>query len=148
MSEGNTLNYIYVALGFLAGFIVEFFFGILSRHYEEHRERVLQKRLLRGDLRARLLNFCDTWEDRDCMIPFAEFRKDLVKMMKDIRDSLNDEFAQLTEEEKTKIRKMTKDFLKVANKFRNDDDNTWSKNVEGEMEEICKSLKGIAEEVA
>jgi len=54
------LNYIYIALSFLAGFIAEFFLGILSKHYEEHRDRVLQKRLLRGDLRTRLRNFCDT----------------------------------------------------------------------------------------
>jgi len=81
------------------------------------------------------------------MIPLADFRKDLVKMMKDIRESINEEFAQLTEEEKTKIRKMTTDFLKIASKFPNDDDNAWSKKVEVEMEEIRKNLESIAEEL-
>lgn len=147
LSEGNNLNYILIVLGFLAGFIVEFFFGILSRHYEEYRERVSQKRLLRGDLRARLRNFCDQWEDRDCMIPAISFRKDLVEIMIDIRESLNDEFAQLKEEEKVRIRNITKDFLKVANEFQNDDDSAWSKKIENKMEDIIRSLRDIAEKL-
>lgn len=147
MSEGSVLSFIYAALGFLAGFIVEFFFGILSRHYDEYRDGVLQKRVLIGDLRIRVKKFCDTWQNRDYLIPYIDFKKELVEMTRDIRESLDDEFAQLKEEEKTKISNITKDFLKLAGKFLEDDDSTWSKKVEGEMKEICKSLGGIVEEL-
>lgn len=147
MSEGNVLYYIYTALGFLAGFIVEFFFRILSRHYDEYRDGVLQKRVLRGDLRMRVRKFCDTWKNRDSLILYIDFRKELVEMTRDIRESLDDEFAQLEKEEKTKIRNITKDFLNLAGKFHEDDDTTWSEKVKSEMKEICKSLEGIVEEL-
>lgn len=148
MSEGNILNYIYISiLGFLAGFIVEFFFRVLSRRYDEYRDGVLQERVLRGDLRIRVKKFCDTWQNRDYLIPYIDFKKELVEMTRDIRESLDDEFAQLKKEEKTKISKITKDFLKLAGKFLEDDASTWSKKVEGEMKEICKSLEGIVKEL-
>jgi hypothetical protein len=134
-------------LGFLGGFFAEFLLGLLQRHYEEYRDRVLQKRVLRGDLRARLRNFCNSWEDRNCIIPATDMRKDLISVMKDLRESLNDEPAQLNEEEKTAIRKATNDFLKVAGKFPHDDDAIWSEKAKNEMEEICKNLKEILEKL-
>ena len=51
MSEGS-LSLIFAVLAFFAGLITEFFLKILSRHYDEHRNRVFQKRVLRGDLGA------------------------------------------------------------------------------------------------
>jgi len=147
ISEWNILQYIYLAFGFLAGFFAEFFLKVISRHYEEYRDRILQKRLLRGDLRVRLRNFCNTWEDRDYIIPHTDLRKELVSIMKDIRESLNDEFAKLQEEEKTRLREISKDVLRVASEFRGDSDETWSKKVESELEEICKRLKDIVKEL-
>jgi hypothetical protein len=145
MSEADIYLVIYAGLSFLAGFFVDFFFDILGRHYGEHRDRVVQKRVLQGDLKARLRNFCSSWEDRDCIIPATDLRKDLVSLTKDIRESLNDEFAQLDEEEKTAIRKVTNDFLKIAGKFPSNDNAAWSEKVKGEMEEIRWNIKRILE---
>lgn len=130
-------------LGFLAGYFVEFLLGLLQRQYNEYRDRVVQKRISRGDLRAKLRNFCDSWEDRGCIIPATDLREDLVSVMKDIRESLNDEFAQLQEEDRSAIRKTTNDFLKTAGKSPNDEDVVWSEKVKDEMEEICKNAKEI-----
>jgi hypothetical protein len=148
LSETDIYILISAVLGFLVGFFAEFLLGLLQTHYNEYRDRVVQKRVLRGDLRARLRNFRNSWEDRDCIIPATDMRKDLISVMKDIREGLNDELSQLHEEEKTAIRKATNDFLKVAGKFPNDDDAIWSDKVKNEMEEICKNIKEILEKLA
>ena len=148
MSETEIYVLISAVLGFLVGFFAEFLLGVLQRHYDEYRDRVVQKRVLRGDLRTRLRNFWNSWEDRDCIIPATDLRKDLIGVMKDIRESLNDEFAQLHEEEKTAIRKVTNAFLKAAGKFPNDEDAIWSEKVKDEMEELCKYIEEILEKLA
>ena len=148
MSETEIYILIFAVLGFLVGFFTEFLLGLLQRHYNEYRDRVVQKRVLRGDLRTRLRNFCNSWEDRDCIIPATDMRKDLISVMKDIRESLTDEFAQLREEEKTAIRKATNDFLRVAGKFPTDEDAIWSEKVKNEMEEICRNVKETLEKLA
>lgn len=146
--EGNVLHYIFLVSGFLGGFFAEFFLKILSRLYDDYRDRILEKRVHRGDLRARLRNFCNTWEDRDYMIPHVDLRKELVHIMKDIRESLNDEFAQLQEEVKTRTREISKVFLREANRFRGDSDENWSKKVEIELGVICNRLREIVNELA
>lgn len=143
MSETEIYILISAVLGFLVGFFADFFRGVLQRHYDEYRDRVVQKRVSRGDLRTSLRNFWNSWEDRDCIIPATDLRKDLISVMKGIRESLNDEPAQLHEEEKTAIRKVTNDFLKAAGKFPTDEDAIWSEKVKDEMEEICKNIEEI-----
>lgn len=143
MSETEIYILISAVLGFLVGFFADFFRGVLQSHYDEYRDRVVQKRVSRGDLRTSLRNFWNSWEDRDCIIPATDLRKDLISVMKGIRESLNDEPAQLHEEEKTAIRKVTNDFLKAAGKFPTDEDAIWSEKVKDEMEEICKNIEEI-----
>lgn len=147
MSEANILYYVYGAFGFLAGFLVKLFLGIISRHYEEHRDRVLQKRVLRGDLRTRIRKLCDTWRMGEYLSERMDLRKDLVDMVRDIRESLEDEFVELEEEKKTRISTITEVLLKITAEFSDVDDSTWIENVKSEMEKTCKRLEGIAEEL-
>lgn len=107
----------------------------------------MQKRVLKGDLRTRVRKFCDTWEKRDSYILYIDLRKELVGMTRDIRESLDDEFAKLKEEEKANIRNLTTDFLELSSRFHEDDDRTWSEKVDDEMKEICKNLKDIVEKL-
>ena len=139
-------TYVVPVLILIVGIIIGFFGRILERFYEEWRDREVQKRVSRGDLKMSLKNFCDQWEDRDCLIPHTDLRKDLIEVIKEIRERLNDESAKLSEKEKMNIRKVTIDFLKLAD-VQNIDDLTWSKKVETEMNKICTALKKAMEEL-
>jgi gas vesicle protein len=148
MSETEIYILISAVLGFLVGFFAEFLLGVLQTHYDEYRDRVVQKRVSRGDLRAKMRNFRDTWEDRDCIIPATDMRKDLIRVMRDIRESINDEIAQLHEDEKTAIRKVTNAFLTAAGKFPDAGDAIWSQKVKTEMEKTCKDVEEILKKLA
>jgi hypothetical protein len=94
------------------------------------------------DLRAVMGFFCDTWEDHECITPYSDLRKDLVLQMNSIRELLSS--AELSKSETNSIRNISKDFLRIANKFGPIDDSLWSEKVKDEMERVCKALRDAA----
>lgn len=134
-------------LGFIIGFCSEFFLKVLFTHYSEWREGVKNKRLLRGDLRARIRTICDVWKHRDYHIPVTPFRDSLVEKVIDIQESLNDEFAELEKDEKDNLFEVTNEVLALSARCKTANDSDWSKEVEEEMDEVCKKLKELVKDL-
>lgn len=144
MTETDFLAIVLPILTFLLGLLVAFSTHVLETYYDEHRNRVSERNFSRKDLKAQLQTFCDSWDDRQCIVPITDLREDLISTVKDIRQRINDRSAELDEEEKKAVRKATNDFMKLAGKSRTKTNVVWIQKVEKQMAEVCKDMRRIA----
>lgn len=82
MTLGEIIYFFSLIGAYIVGFLSEFFMKIVSRRYEEYRDKVVQKRISRGDLACVIRQFCDIWEDREYLIPYTNLREEFVDRIK------------------------------------------------------------------
>ena len=133
------------ALGYIAGsLITPLVTHLLSRAWDERRDKIVRKTQAREDLKAQISLFCDQWEDRDVIIPFTKsFRKDLVDSIKHIRENSRLLPTELPDKTVDKLLGVSVDFLQIAKKNPRAKDENWCKVHKEGIDKICKRFKDL-----
>ncbi|MEM0096553.1 MAG: hypothetical protein QW660_07975 [Candidatus Bathyarchaeia archaeon] len=135
-------------IGALATIFTAFLGKVITRFYDEYRDKVLRRTQARGDLKGLITLLINVWRDREFIMPHVKFRKELVEHIRNIREKTTMLPLDLPPEILDELRVITNEFLDIINKKPNISDYEWSQCFSMEIEGICLKLERWKEKLS